>query len=335
MILLTGATGTVGANMLYYLLASGQQVVATKRESSNLDFAQQVFKSLNENPQLDFERIIWVETDLQNSETLTQQLAPYPITEIYHCAALVSFDPKDESALAYFNHQLTKNLLQVAQQIGAKKFCYLSSIACLGKECSSPDSLITETDSLKVTESALSGYSRSKICAEQEVLHAHASGLDCVVVNPSVILAQSGRQASSSQLYEKLLQQRLVYTTGGTGFVDVSDVCQIAIRLMQEEVFGERFILNAENLSYKELADQLCTLRSLRKPWLLLPKGLLQVVSILSGILYGFTGRANPIPMQLVESLTGRSYYSNQKVCTRLGWRFTPVAKSLGKYGGL
>ncbi len=57
-------------------------------------------------------------------------------------------------------------------------------------------------------------------------------------------------------MFKNAFQEFPWYTDGTSGFVDAMDVAEIMIRLMESEISAERFILSAENRSYKDIFTQ-------------------------------------------------------------------------------
>ena len=114
MILVTGATGLVGSHLVFQLLKKGEKIRATKRLSSSISNVLKVFSYYNDTPQVLFDKIEWVDVDLMDVievESLFEN-----ITEVYHCAAMVSFAPKDKRTLLKFNAEITASYEQESSQ---------------------------------------------------------------------------------------------------------------------------------------------------------------------------------------------------------------------------
>ena len=94
MILVTGGTGLVGAHLLYQLSLENTSVVAIHRESSNLDAVKHVFSYYTDDYEILFNKINWKVADINDIPSLKE--AFINITHVYHCAAVISFDKKDE-----------------------------------------------------------------------------------------------------------------------------------------------------------------------------------------------------------------------------------------------
>ncbi len=91
MVLVTGATGILGRVIVLELLRRGKAVRAAKRTTSNLQEVRESLRFYTENSDEVFAKIEWVDVDFNDLFGLEQVLEG--ITEVYHCAATVSFDP--------------------------------------------------------------------------------------------------------------------------------------------------------------------------------------------------------------------------------------------------
>lgn len=324
MILVTGATGIVGRTLLYRLLASGvERVVGLRRSSSELEDVAQTFLDYDPAGGRElFEKIIWRQADLLQPETLPDLLAG--ITEVYHAAAMVSFDPKDDKKLFQTNVEGTRNLLYAVENSAVNKFCYISSIATLdGKnEQGEVDEEQYFNPKLRHSE-----YQRTKFLAEMEVWRASAEGLNCVIVNPGMIIGSGNWQSSSGVLFSTALNSPFTFS-GGTGYVDVRDVAAAAIDLMAQNHFGERFLLVSENWSYQKFYDAVRQ-RTDQKPIKVLPDWLLTVMKFIAPMLSPFSRLMRMATRPNLEALTGFTPYSNDKVRERLDFHFIAVEDSI------
>ena len=123
MILVTGGTGLVGAHLLYELCLAGKTPRALYRAPNSLNGVKSLFKSKSDIFESLFAQIEWTQGDILDLETLKFAFAD--VTELYHCAALISFDPKDykkhEKAIQRpnkfdKNQQLETRILNIQQE---------------------------------------------------------------------------------------------------------------------------------------------------------------------------------------------------------------------------
>ncbi|MCU0370166.1 MAG: NAD-dependent epimerase/dehydratase family protein, partial [Bacteroidales bacterium] len=235
MIFITGATGLVGSHLTFELVRSGQPVRALKRPSSDMGMLEKVFRLYSDNPENLLSTIEWVEGDILDIFSLEEAMEGADTA--YHCAALVSFLPKDRKKLIKINTEGTANVVNAALEKKLRKLCHVSSIAALGR----PENLtdVIDEDLVWKTSRNNSVYAVSKYGAEREVWRGTAEGLDAVIVNPSIILGVAGNSQGSSRLFNTVWQGLKVYPPGKNGFVDVRDVARAMILLMNGDFRNE------------------------------------------------------------------------------------------------
>lgn len=259
MVLITGATGFLGAHLLYHLLKKGTKVRAIMREQSSFTILNNVFSFYNDDFESRKKSVDWVIADINDIDSLKDSLEN--ISEVYHLAALVSFQPGDKARMQKINIEGTSNLVNLLLEKNIRKLCYVSSIAAIGRANS--NEIIDEKTTWR-TSANNSDYAISKYGAEREVWRAIEEGLPAFIINPSIILGPGEINSGSTQLIKTVEKGLKFYTPGTNGFVDVRDVVNAMILLMETEVTGERFILSAENVSYQQLFTWIAN--SLNKP---------------------------------------------------------------------
>ena len=249
-ILVTGGTGLVGSHLLFDLCRSGKHVRALKRSNSNIDNVKKVFLYYTSAADELLKNIEWVESDLLDVYSLMESMDG--ITEVYHCAAMVSFDQKDEAEMMSINLDGTANMVNAALEKGVRKFCHVSSIASLGRAATSE---FTTEETFWKSSPDHSNYAISKYAAEREVWRASEEGLDVIIVNPSLIVGAGNWEQSSAKLFTKGYRGMKYYTAGANGFIDVRDVSGLMVLLMNSKIKNQRFLLSAENWSYQSFFD--------------------------------------------------------------------------------
>lgn len=249
-ILVTGGTGLVGSHLLFDLCKSGEQVRALKRANSNIAVVKKVFSYYAVNADELLKNIEWVDADLLDVYSIMEAMDG--IAEVYHCAAMVSFEQKNEAEMMKINVEGTANMVNAALEKGIKKFCHVSSIATLGR--AEHGELSTEETFWKSSPDH-SNYAISKYAAEREVWRASEEGLDVVIVNPALIIGAGNWQQSSSNMFSKGYTGMKYYTEGVNGFIDVRDVTALMILLMKSKIKNERFLFSSENTPYRYFFD--------------------------------------------------------------------------------
>lgn len=322
MVLVTGGTGLLGTHLLYELLKAGKEVRALKRAKSDVLQVAKTFSYYTPDAKQLEEKIQWVEGDIDDIYSLLHAMDG--VDEVYHCAAIVSFDPKEEQNILHVNIDGTTNMVNAALEKGVKKFCHVSSIAAIGKA----DGSITEETYWKSSPDN-SIYSVSKYGAEREVWRAAEEGLNVVIVNPSVIIGPADWQSSSTNMISKVYKGLKFYTGGVTGFVDVRDVAAVMVKLMESKISHQRFIISSENIPFKQFFE--CAAACFNKP-----KPFIKAGAILGGIAWRLEKMRSSIGgyPPLITRETARAAhqlkrYSNNKLRTALNYSFIPVEESI------
>jgi dihydroflavonol-4-reductase len=111
MILVTGGTGLVGAHLLLHIIESQntgmEKIRAIYRNNASIEKTKSAFAFYKKEKL--FQQIEWIPADITDVPSL--EIAFQNITNVYHCAALISFDPADENKLRKINIEGTANVV--------------------------------------------------------------------------------------------------------------------------------------------------------------------------------------------------------------------------------
>jgi nucleoside-diphosphate-sugar epimerase len=328
MIFVTGGTGLVGAHLLYELTSAGRKVKALKRENSNLQQVLKTFSYYSENAKDLFSKIEWLDGDILDYFSLETILQG--VSEIYHCAAIVSFDPRERKKMIANNVEGTANLVNAAIENGVRKICHVSSIAALGRL--ENGALVTEETNWIPTK-RISGYSESKFFSEAEIWRGIEEGLDAIIVNPSIIFGPANWETGSAKMFKTIWNGMKFYTKGVTGFVDVKDIVRAMILLMDDANFetakNQRFLLNAENLSYKGVFSQIADALNKPRPTIFASDFLLGFVwraSFLSNLL---TRKPVIISRDSVNNSNNINHFDGSKITNTFNFNYLPISESI------
>lgn len=312
MILITGATGFLGAELVKQLTDEGALVRAIKRQQSVIPVL------LKDNP-----LIKWFIADINDTAALEEAFEG--VTQVYHCAALVSFNPKDKKQLFHTNIQGTANVVNLCIQHNCR-LVHVSSIAALGK--AKKGEQITEKNFWEYDVNA-HAYGLSKYESEMEVWRGIAEGLDAVIVNPSVIIGKNAGFTGSGSIFKLVKNGFSYYTKGATGIVDVVDVAKTMILLMGSQESAERYIVSAENIYHKDLLTAIANGFNVKapnkeaKPWML------AIAWRAAKFVSFFTQKKTSITKDTAKSSLNISLYNNSKIKTTLNTHFKPIPDSI------
>ncbi|MEY2629401.1 MAG: hypothetical protein RLZZ469_296, partial [Bacteroidota bacterium] len=230
MILVTGGTGLVGAHLLLQLTANETEIRAIYRNEKNIRKTQSLFQLYGKEDQ--FLKIQWMEGDIIDVPSLEK--AFQGVTHVYHCAALISYNPKDENKLRKTNIEGTANIVNFCIDYNVSKLCHVSSIAALG-DLKANETTITEETEWN-PEHYHSDYAISKYGAEMEIWRGQQEGLNVVIVNPGVIFGAGFWQQGSGMFFSAVQKGFPFYTNGTTGYVSATDVASVMIQLMNSAI---------------------------------------------------------------------------------------------------
>lgn len=319
MILVTGATGLVGAHLLYHLVKNNEKVRAIYRTKDKLETVKNVFSFYTDADTL-FAKIEWYKADI--TEVPAMIVAIKDIKKVYHCAALISFNPKDYREMRKVNIHGTAILVNLC--IGAKidKLCFVSSIAAIGSSLYG-EPISEENEWNKDADN--SGYSISKFGAEMEVWRASQEGVAVVIVNPGVILGSGFWYSGSGKLFSQMYNGFKFYTEGVTGFVGVQDVVKAMILVMNSEVKNERFILVSENKSFKEIFCLIADAFGKKRPKINTKPWQTAIFWRLSWVLSKCTGKEPLLSKYSAKSTHSVANYSSEKIKETFGFRFEKI----------
>jgi len=323
MILVTGGTGLLGSHLLLDLVKAGKPVRAIKRHSSDTSMIRKVFAYYVNNPDTLAEKVHWVDADLMDFGAIEKALSG--ITEIYHAGAVVSFYPKDHKEMLRVNIEGTANLINMALEIKAGKFCYISSVATLGR---AENNGVSTEETFWVPSKKNSVYSISKYGAEREVWRGMEEGLNALIVNPSVIMGP-GFWEDNSGLFRLVWEGLKYYTRGVNGYVDARDVSSVMISLMEKNMFGQRYICSAENLTYQQFFTLIAKYLGKPAPGIHVPNAMTAIAWRLEAVRAVFTGSKPEVTKEMATTTTQVYAYSNEKIQKALNFKFIPVDESI------
>ncbi|MFH7018984.1 NAD-dependent epimerase/dehydratase family protein [Flavobacterium sp. FlaQc-47] len=323
MVLVTGGTGLVGAHLLLHLIENGENVRAIYRNQNNIQKTKSVFE-LYKKEDL-FDKINWLEADILDVPSL--EIAFIDIDYVYHSAALISFDPKDEELLRKTNIEGTANMVNFSIAKGINKFCFVSSIAALGDIAPHETYITEETD--WNPEKPHSDYAISKYGAEIEVWRGLQEGLDVIILNPGVILGPIPTAKicakGSAELYTKVANGLSFYTLGSTGFIVINDVVKIAHELMKSDIKNERFTLIADNVVFRDILNTIADALKAKRPTINAKPLLMNFLWIGDLIFATLFFQKRRITKATAKASYSKNLYSNEKIKTALGTVFLDV----------
>jgi dihydroflavonol-4-reductase len=360
MILITGATGLLGAHTLCRMLQNHDRLAALHRKDSDLRTVREIFSFYTKDPDALLDRIDWRIGDLLDKESLVSAMEG--IDCVVNCAAIVSFDPRDRHRLIANNVQGTKNLVEAMQAMEAKMehagiskganskaarplLIHISSTSALGDAPGNDPLFLVDEETPRDENKEHTGYSVSKFESEKIV---RESGLNAVILNPGIILGPGQWTKGSSQLFVKAWEGLKYYPYGGTGYVDVRDVAEVVERCWLsalENQLGEsnpafihhppeRYCLVGANLRYREFFNLVTDEYGKPNPTVYAGKFLTEFAWRADTLRARLTGRNPLLTRETAASAQRISFYSSEKIKRALGFEFRPIEETIDWVAG-
>ena len=319
MVLVTGGTGLVGAHLLLHLVENGESVRAIYRNEANIKKTKALF--LLYKKEALFDEIKWVQADIIDVPSL--EIAFENIEYVYHCAALISFDPNDEDLIRKTNIEGTANIVNFCIDKSIKKLCFVSSIAALG-DLKEHEKIINEETEWN-PEKAHSDYAISKFGAEMEIWRGQQEGLNAVIVNPGIIIGPGFMEQGSGKLMKNVQNGMPFYTKGNTGFIAVTDVVTIMFDLVKSETKNERFVLISENSTFRNFFNAITEASKIKAPSIYLSPFMMGILWRLDWLFSTIFRQKRNLDKITARASFSMNLYSNEKIKNTLGIEFKAI----------
>ena len=312
-IFVTGATGLIGSFICRRLLENGYAVRALRRATSDLSLVDDVR-----------DQITWVEGDILDTVVLAEHLAG--VDGVIHCAALVSYDGRDETPMHKVNVEGTANLVNASLRTGIDYFLHVSSVAAIGRGKDARQ--IDETHQANAEEFS-TAYARSKHLAELEVWRASSEGLPVAIINPSLVLGPGQWSQSSTKIFKYIWDENRFYIDGLANYVDVRDVATVALRLLKASTTGERYITSAGSIPYPELFAMIAQSFNKKPPTVRVNPNLIPLASVADSLRARLTGSPQLITNDLQQLANSQHVFDSTKVQQATGITFNPLENTV------
>lgn len=315
-ILVTGGTGFLGAWIIRQLVMDGFIVRAIKRENSSLPFF--IESTI-------LQEVEWVDGDILDPGSLFDAMEG--MDGVIHSAAVVSFHSSDRNRMYSANVSGTANVVNIALETGVRRVVHVSSVAALGR--TRQGDMVDETKAW--TDSGVNThYAISKHKAEMEMWRGMAEGLEGVILNPSTILGYGNWENSSCAIFKNVYDEFPWYTNGVNGFVYVEDVARAAVALLESEVTMERFIVNGDNWSFRQLLDTIATGFGKRKPYREASPLMGQLAWRLEKLKSMFTGKSPLLSRESAKVAQSKTRFDNRKLLQTIpDFHYTPLDQAI------
>jgi dihydroflavonol-4-reductase len=308
-VLVTGATGFLGAWLVRRLLDEGHDVRIIKRKSSSLE-------------ELEGLKLDILPGDVTDAASLKD--ACRGVDSVFHLAGLIAYTRAQRQAMEAVNVQGTSNVVRACEENGVRKLVHLSSVVAIGASFDGKVPL-NETSPFNLHHLDL-GYFETKFEAEKIVRASVESGkLDAVMINPSTIYGPADAKKGSRSVQVKVARGKFpFYPSGGVSIVAVEDVVDAIIAVWEKGRKGERYIVSGENLLLKDVFNIIAREAGVKPPSISLPRPALFALGRVGDLLEKI-GKKGPINTENAWTSVLYHWFDSTKAQRELGLTLKPA----------
>lgn len=310
-ILVTGATGFIGARLLSKLAVECDELRILRRPHSPVERLKNI----------KYEEVIG---DIRDSDVVRRAVEGCDV--VFHVAAAVSYWDKYNKRQYEVNVIGTRNIVNACLACGVKRLIHTSSVVAIGAPAEGE--LADEKTEYNISHLKIN-YAETKHLGEEEVRKGIALGLDAVIVNPGAVFGPGDTRRYRGSLYGGRVWMHKFYVGGGIATVDVDDVVEGHIRAWKHGKKGERYILANENLTFRQIGEMIGSFLNWPKPTICVPSSLLYVLAYLATWFSWATGTKPIATLPMAKFTRLKLFYSNEKAKKELGMQFKPFKESV------
>ena len=319
MILVTGATGFIGAHLMCHLAEKEIFPVAMFRHESNKSRVWKRFKSQFDDAQKRYDKIMWRKANFRDLPSLDAVFDD--VDYVYHCAGYISLGQSDAKKLLEINEKGSTYLVDLCLSHSVKKLVYVSSIAALGNDPSLP---VIDENTPWDNNTEKNPYAYSKYGGEMEVWRAMQEGLNAVIVNPGIVL---GKNSPIEGLLKRHKNGLRWYTPGTNAFVNIKDVITVMYELMHSNIKDERFILVAENLTGKAMVRSLLKAGNFSPRVFIIPKRFLYFLWVIEHLIQLLGIRKRFLTRAIISSQYDQKAINGNKIKSFINFEYSNITK--------
>ena len=312
-VLVTGADGLLGSNLVRALLERNHQVKAFLLPNSPS-------KTLEGLP---------IEKHIGNLlEPATVEAAMSDCDAVIHAAANTNIWPNRSEIVRRVNIDGTRHVVEAALKAGIQRMVYVGTANTFG--FGSKASPGNETRPYHSAKYGLD-YMDSKKAAQELILKAvQEKGLPALVVNPTFMLGPYDSKPSAGAMIVAIYQQKVPgYTSGGRNYIYVNDVAIAICNALTMGQVGECYIAGHQNMNYQEAFTTIANTIGVKPPSIPIPAFASKLYGAIGSLFGQLTGKAPTVSLPMARISTDEHYFSAQKAIKELHLPQTPIEQAI------
>ena len=314
-VLLLGATGLLGHNVLLRLLDAGHEVTVLVRRVNGIRLPHGGWRTVTGSP----------------LERRTLMEAAEGCDAVVNCVGATDMSLLRLADYMPANRDLPTLVVSVMEELGITTLVHTSTVNTIGQ--GSEERLADESAPVRPPFSK-SLYARSKQAGEAVVLGAARRHTDwrVVVVNPGFMLGAWDVKPSSGRLLDAAYKRRImVVPCGGKTFVSVGDVAQAVVNALTKGHSGERYIVASTNMSMADLYRLQAQSMGYSQRLIVLPTGVVLAAGVVGEMLRS-CGLRSELSLNNMQQIVAHEYYDGSRACRELGITYTPIEDAIKEY---
>ena len=312
-ILVTGATGLLGANVVRELESRGREVRVLARKNASLSVLAGTEAEV-------------VQGDITDRTSLRRAMAG--CDTVVHSAANTMQWPVHYAFYEPVNVTGTRNVLEVCRDRGISKAVYVSTANTFGPgTIEQPGTELSEFTGLRTG----SGYVLSKFVAQQHVLkEVESHQTPVVIVNPTFMIGPYDARPSSGKIILMGWKKRIqAFPAGGKSFIHARDAAVGVCNALERGRVGGCYLLAGENLTYRDFFQKLNRVTGQKPIMITIPSPVLKAAGRLGSLSEQTLKKPAPLNIVNARLLTSGYYYSGKKAVHELALPQTPVENAI------
>lgn len=314
-VLVTGATGFVGAAVARALIAEGEAVRVLARANSDRRNLEGIDVAI-------------AEGDLNDAGSI--RAAVDGCQTVFHVAADYRLWTRDPDTMIKTNVEGSKTIIRAASAAGAERIVYTSSVAVLGIN---KDGTPSDEETPVTVDDMIGVYKRSKFLAEEAVRELiEKESAPVVIVNPSTPIGPRDIKPTPTgrMIVEAAAGRMPAFVDTGLNIVHVDDVAAGHLLAWRRGKIGERYVLGGYDMSLAEILGEIANICDRKPPRVSIPHGLIMPIAWLAEGWTRLTNGDEPfVTIDGIRMARKKMYFSSEKAKREIGYTARPAVEAI------